>query len=233
MLKAKFSHSILTIALLAFVGCGAGHKGTQEKVVLNQSISAGGSVLNDTEVATALRICYAFRSKKTQFRATKLNTDFKYSTSFKDCDERLFSPTAVITTTLKQLLESEPMVYDSSSDLPYLKVVQTHMDGAIEGICDQVLKGETPLNVQEVSPTEIIQYAFKSSLANGDSYEVMHAKRESTTVNEFIVDKVEKFKVLTNATVAGDLLGLVSEYESHENCEDEDFVKTFIQDYQP
>lgn len=230
--KLAFSFKVILLGcVIAFTSCGRERSPVDDKIDFNATVSAGGNALSDSELAVALRICYAFRSKKTEFRANKINSAFSFEVKYRACGDTLFRPTEVIDTTLKQVFESSPMIYDASSELRYLKEVQTHMDGHLSEICDQVIKGETPLNVEETSLSEIRQFQFTSTL--GDGYQINYAKRASTNVSDYDVYKIEKYKVLTNSSVSGDLLGLVSEFERFEECSGSNDPQTLIQEYIP
>ncbi|MCP4913313.1 MAG: hypothetical protein GY909_09345 [Oligoflexia bacterium] len=222
---------VLLLACLLASSCGRERKPVDDTVDFNATVTAGGNALSDSELAVALRICYAYRSKKTEFRANKINSAFAFDVKYRACGDTLFRPTERLDTTLKQVFESSPMIYDVSTDLRYLNEVQTHMDGHLSEICDQVIKGETPLNVEEISLSEVKQFSFSSTL--GDSYQISFAKRASTNVSDYDVYKIERYKVLTNSSVSGDLLGLVSEFERYEECSGSSEPQTLIQEFVP
>ncbi len=172
----------------------------------SESLLSGGRPLNDGEMAVALRICYAFRSKRTKFLAEMLQSEFDFTYQTKDCNNQVSSPVE-LKTTLKQLMVDGPMSYEAEGvNFSYMRELQTDINGEMAELCTQIFKGETPLNVVE-KDNQFFEYAFLSNVY--DTVEIRVGSQETPQDQAATVMRMNRYEVLTNQQSSGDYLGLV------------------------
>ena len=200
--------SFALFSAAAFVSsCGLERQYADDQQVFAFGSSAlnGGRALRDDEMSVALRVCYAFRSKRTKFSAELINRDFSFNYQAKSCKSSEPEVNSQIDSKLSQLLINGPLSFESTFPGSYAREVQTDLNGLLKGLCSQVLKGETPFNYSE-NTDGFSEYIFTSGVY--DNIEI-----RSGSVNEqdgpLVVNSVTKLEVLTNQVVSGDLQGLV------------------------
>lgn len=182
----------------------------------SESLLSGGRPLNDAEMAVALRVCYAFRSKRTKFLAEMLENQFNYTYQIKNCEDEMSSPVE-LSTTLKQLMVDGPMSFEASGvTFSYMREVQTDVNGDLADLCTQIFKGETPLNVLE-KQNQYYEYSFFSNVY--DTIEVRVGAMKSPTATVATVMRMVRLEVLTNQQSSGDYLGLVVRSSRYFPCE--------------
>lgn len=197
------------IFLLVFlVSCGQGNRKPATEALLGSSLSTGGSYSAE-EKNVAIRICYAFRSKNTNFRGNLIDSKFKFNVSEKDCEGEVSNST--IDTVLKAPLASQPMIFDSGSRSAYYTEVQTDQHGPLDSICSALLKGGDPLKTI-LRGNDLIEISFFTS----DLDNIIVRTAEKTGSN-YIVNKEERFQVNTDAG-AGNGLGVVSLSTREKQC---------------
>jgi hypothetical protein len=190
----------------------------------------GGRALRDDEMSVALRICYAFRSKRAKFSAELIGRDFTFNYQTKSCKSSVAEVDTRLDTKLSQLLINGPLSFESIFPGSYLREVQTDLNGFLKGLCSQVLKGETPLNYEE-NENGFSEYIFTSSVY--DNIEI----RTGTQIEvdgPIIVNNVTKLEVLTNQIVSGELQGIVAKTTRSFPCRelgDTEVSRTMIQTY--
>ena len=204
----KIPAFLITILLgLVLQGCGIDQTyrdGTS--LAFNESLLSGGTPLNDGEMAVALRICYAFRSKRTKFLAEMIESPFNFSYQTKDCNDNVAAPVN-LNTTLKQLMVDGPMSYETSGvTFSYMREVQTDISGDLKELCTQIFKGETPLNTAEIN-NQYYEYRFTSNVY--DTVEIRIGNKVSPEATVPTVTRMTRMEVLTNQQSSGDYLGLV------------------------
>ncbi len=206
--------ALILIFLLS--GCGYDQTYTGENTNFTSSVTSGGSPLTDQEMAVALRICYAFRTKRTVFLAEKLDVNFNFSYQAKDCDGNLVTDTN-LNTTLKQLLPDGPLSYESvSSGQPYMREVQTDTDGYLVSYCGEVLKGDTPLDVKEIN-NEYLEYEFLNDFYDTVIIRIGSGARPEDPTP--VVKRILRYEILTNQQSSGSYLGLVNKMSQRVACD--------------
>lgn len=219
----KFSkYSLKSLVLLVLMGslasCGYDKSGTQSSDVLGFSSAAlkGGVPLSDGEMAVALRVCFAFRTKRTKFSVEMLGNTFDFNYIAKDCqgkeDHKSFSAQ------LMQQSSTQPLRYQSSFSGPYISEVQTDINGYLSGLCSSVLAGETPLNTREID-NNLYEYRFQSSVSGGDMVSVTIGSKVNPTDSAPTVMQKVTLDVLTNATSSGNYQGMVTEATRYIPCD--------------
>lgn len=223
---------IISIFLFALIisGCGIDKTYDNGEVSLqfSQAVEAGGSPLTDSEMAVALRVCYAFRSKRTKFIAELLETNVNFQFQENNCEGNSTRNTTV-STTLKQLESGGPLSFEATAvGFSYNREVYTDISGVLAQTCTQVLKGETPLNVLEFN-NEINEYTFSSGIY--DSVDIKVGSKKAPTDTVPTVSQVIRLEVLTNQQSSGDFLGIVYKHTRYYPCDGDAFknkVQTFI-----
>ena len=229
MLKAFFRYSLIS-GLVLVSACGAHKRGSvEDNVDFTSKIITGGSPLPEDQMAVALRICYAFRSKRSNFRTEYMGNSFRFKTTRTSCNEP-GQRVEYLNTTLRQNLESDPMTFDTTTDLKYFKKVKTHQDGILSNICDQVIKGETPVNVFD-HKNGVAEVTFYENLGV-DNFSVRYGSKSSALQVDFDPVKIENFKVLTSSASSGNLIGLVYESDRYEPCSGSSESSYFKQSYE-
>lgn len=207
--------SLFTSLFFASCGIDKTYKNGEVSMSFSEAIEAGGSPLGDSEMAVALRICYAFRSKRTKFLAELLETSFNFGFQEHACDGAVTRNT-LLNTTLKQLDSDGPMSYEATGvNFGYQREVLTDINGELSGICTQVLKGETPLNVSEFN-NEYHEFSFVSDLYDTAVIKVGSKNQPSDAVPT--VNQVIRLEVLTSQQSSGDYLGTVYRHTRFYPC---------------
>lgn len=218
------------IVVLIISGCGIDKSFENGEVSLkfSQAVEAGGSPLNDSEMAVALRVCYAFRSKRTKFLAELLETNFNFNFQENDCQGAVTRNTS-ISTTLKQLESGGPLSYEATAvGFAYQREVFTDINGVMEDLCTQILKGETPLDVFDIN-NEYHEYNFTSGIY--DTVDIKVGSKASPNDSSPTVREVIRLEVLTNQQSSGDYLGTVYRHTRYYPCDGGAFktkMQTFI-----
>lgn len=227
--------SLLKCLLLIFViaSCGYDKTSDGEQTNFTASVTTGGSPLSDQEMAVALRVCYAFRSKRTLFLAEKLDSNFNFSYISKNCNEEVVTDTN-LNTSLKQLLPNGPLSYEVvGTSYSYMREVQTDTHGYLEDYCGDVFKGDTPLDVME-KDNEFYEYEFVS-----DFYDTVIVKIGSglnPADDTPVVKRILRYEILTNQQSSGNFLGMVNKMSQRVACDPanpsdnrfKSFTQTFI-----
>lgn len=220
----------LLIGGLSSCGLERQYGDSQQVFAFGESAVNGGRALNDDEMSVALRVCYAFRSKRAKFSAELIGRDFNFNYQTKSCRSSTPEVNSQIDTKLSQLLINGPLSFESIFPGSYAREVQTDLNGLLAGICSQVLKGETPLNFYENQDgsSEVI---FSTGVY--DNIEI-----RTGAINQLngplTVNSVVKMEVLTNQVVSGDLQGLVVKTTRSFPCRelgDTEVSRTMIQTY--
>ncbi|MEC7277784.1 MAG: hypothetical protein VXV96_15790 [Bdellovibrionota bacterium] len=216
MLKTKKALIVGLTSILMLVGCGYDQTYKEGDTNFSSAVTSGGEPLDDTEMAVALRICYAFRSKRTLFLAQKVESNFNFTYRAYDCDGNL-SVEQQLLSTLKQLLPGGPLSYESTGfTLPYMREVETDISGHMESFCDEVFKGNTPLDVIEEN-NEYFEYEFLSGLY--DTFIVRIGSSQNVNDPTPIVTRIHQYEVLTNSQPSGDYTGMVVRTSGRTRCE--------------
>jgi hypothetical protein len=190
----------------------------------------GGRALRDDEMSVALRVCYAFRSKRTKFSAELIGRAFAFNYETKSCQSSVPEVQSTIDSRLSQLLINGPLSYESVFPGSYAREVQTDLNGLLSSLCSQVLKGETPLNYQE-SNNESSEYIFTSGVYDNIEIRTGFQNQVSGSIE---VNSVVKLEVLTNQVASGDLQGLVVKTTRSFPCRqlgDTEVSRTMVQTY--
>lgn len=217
---------LMTLLLSA---CGSDHKTVKKEQALVQAIQAGGAPLNDSEVAVALRICYAFKSKHTTFKAELIGKPFTFDVKENFCDGH--KEQEFLNTVVTEIAFDQPLQYSSQSQRPYFNKIMTHIYGPLNKICDDVLKGNTPANVISIDSETVMEVSFLNGLY--DEYEIRFGRKKLKTDITYTPYQVERFKVLTNSRSSASLLGLVVESYRAQACSDSTNLRETTQNYVP
>jgi hypothetical protein len=190
---------ILFILLVSAFSCGNPGRKPSTESQLGNALSAGGEY-GANEKNIALRICYAFKSKNTNYRASFLNAPFNFNLTSRNCeaDEKI----ETLNTILKAPLASQPIIFDAISDIPYYQNVQTDKAGVLGTLCSSLISGGNPAKSNMVG-AELIEISFLTS----DIDNIIVSKASLSGAN-YVVNQEERFSVDTS-TSAGNRIGQV------------------------
>ena len=203
----KVSCAFLLLALF-LMSCGNSGRSPATESQLGSALISGGEY-TAAEKNIALRICYAYRSKNTNFRANFIGTSFLFNVSVDTCEGD--SENETLTTTLQAPLASQPMVYDSTSPLDYYKEVLTEQAGPLSPVCSALLKGGEPLK-SILQGNNLIEISF---FANDiDNIIVRKAKK---TGSNYIVYEEQRFQVDSDSDL-GNRIGQIKLFSKEKQC---------------
>lgn len=194
--------ALLSILIVTLASCGAGKHKSAAQSQLGSSLTLGAS-FNVEEKNVALRICYAFRSKNTDFRASRLGDLFKFDLTETSCTG--VSRAESISTNLSAPFVSRAMVFDGISGINYYSEVETDQHGKLAAICYSLSRGSTP----EKSYLEAGLLVEVSFIDN--SFIIRSAKKIGP---DYIVSKEEFFEVATDSNGGG----IVSSIKRSSSC---------------
>lgn len=197
------------LLLIASCGEGGGRNPASESQ-LGASLLTGGT-FSDAEKNIAIRICYAFRSKNTNFRANFLEQDFRFLLTERTCTGQENADT--LTTTLKAPLASGPMIFDGFSSIDYYKQVQTDKDGVLSAVCNNLLQGGNPQRTI-LSGNDMIEISFFTSVLDR-----IVVRTASKVGSSYVVNEEERFTVNTDSASAGLKIGEITLASREKTCE--------------
>jgi hypothetical protein len=220
--------SALTIVLS---GCGAGNS----KAPVTFSTSAALSeerILTSNERNIATRICYAYKSKSSNFRSGDfIKKSFTFSSQKTDCQNSV----------LKYQVAAG-LQYDNNNNLiftpgialnpsfRFYSMVQTDTNGYLSQLCTKIKNNEA---ISNTTTTNNVKVQISFDTTDMDSYQLMYFNRQSD--GTYKVDSAEKFKVRTQFSfTTGQILGMDQVYSTQKVCssfdkiKNSDFTQTFI-----
>ena len=195
--------------LLLITSCGENGRNPASESQLGASLLTGGS-FSDAEKNIAIRTCYAFRSKNTNFRANFLEQEFRFLLTDRTCNGNENVDT--LTTTLKAPLASGPMIFDGFSSISYYKDVQTDKDGVLSAVCNNLLQGGNPQRTI-LSGNEMIEISFFTSVQD-----IIVVRTASKQDGKYIVNEEERFNVSTDSSTAGLKTGEITLVSRDKTC---------------
>lgn len=223
-LKTLFNIHILSTLTLATIlsGCGGGNS----KLPTSFSTSAVLSeerLLTSNERNIATRICYAYKSKSSNFRSGDfLNKSFLFSLKKTDCQNSVLNYQV-----------SAALIYDNNNNLifaptialnpsfRFYSMVQTDTNGYLSQLCTKI-KNNEPISNTTTSNNVKTQISFETT--DMDAYLLMYYNRQSD--GTYKVDSAEKFKVRTQFNfTTGQILGMDQVYSTQKVCSSFDKIK--------
>ncbi|MBK25159.1 MAG: hypothetical protein CME70_14290 [Halobacteriovorax sp.] len=199
----------ILLSILFLASCGVSSRGPATSSQIGQALVAGGE-FSDDEKNTAIRICYALRSKNTNFRANFLDQDFRFLITERDCDGEEANST--ITAQLKGQSSNDQMIYSGLDSSKHFANVITDQDGPMSGLCSSLLQGGNPQR-SILSGNDLVSFSFYAT-----SQDFM-IRRVANKVGEgFIINLEERYTILTDPTSSGLKIGKVSLATKDETC---------------
>ncbi len=198
--------TILFILLALAVSCGNSGRKPSTESQLGSALSAGGE-FGPNEKNTAIKICYAFRSKNTNYRASFLNTTFNFNLSYRDCEGD--DENELLGTTLKAPLSSQPMIFDAISEIPFYNNVQTDKAGVLKDICSSLLDGGNPSR-SSLSSGRLVEISFLTS-----SVDRIIVRSATLVGSGYVIDQEERFEV---DSAAGNRTGQIKFASREKTC---------------
>lgn len=215
---------LLILNFLVLSSCGQGNTRAVEagNLSLGEELSASYT-LSGEKLNTALRICYAYRSKRVGLRSSYIDQSFSFSVKNRPCNDD--ETNKAISATLKAPLLSQPMVFDSSErELSWYESVNSDNDGPIATLCTSIIRGDTLTNLLSSSGNtqQVVEFSVNTE---NDHYVILTGTK--TTEDQFFVTKKETFYVQTqnqNVPRVGDDYSI----SSIESCPEGSVHESFI-----
>lgn len=215
----NISHSRYLIFLgLVLASCGADYSGTKRAPASVGGLLTSERSLTALEKSRALSICYAFKSKKSTFAATQIGSVFSFQVDEKKCDNSTFS--AQVDTTLRQVLQSSPMIFDTDETKFIFREVQTSDYGVMMPMCESLFLGDEAGNTYESAAGEKIALSF-TSVGAGDWLVVSYARAilDNNGEKTYEVYQKDSHRIELNASAPSPTYGMILETERVRACE--------------
>lgn len=198
--------------------------------------SVGGELtqtrrLSANEKSKAINICYAFRSKKNAFMADQLGAVFRFDINERDCENKLYEET--VDTTLKQILVSQPMVFDSGNQKMIYKEVQTHDYGFMLPICEALFQGNEVSNTFDNGLGDKFSVSFKEDNGEWVVLETARATLAENGEKKYEIYQKDQFKIELNSNATPPQYGMILEIERARLCDGNDRTYRYRQIYKP
>jgi hypothetical protein len=203
--------TILFILLASLASCGNSNRSPSTVSQLGSALQPGGE-FSSSEKNIALKICYAFRSKNTNYRASFLDSTFSFDLTYTGCRANVdeVEKRETLNTILKAPLTSMPMIFDASTDIPFNNLVETDKHGALKYICSELLAGRNPTK-SKLSGSKMVEVSFYTS-----GLDNIIVRTASSVSGAFVIDQEELFEVDTSV---GNKTGQVKLIERERACD--------------
>lgn len=200
--------------------------------------SSVGGVLNTersltaTEKSKALGICYAFKSKKATFQATQIGATFSFQIDESKCDNTKYS--AAVDTTLKQVLLSAPIVFDSNDTKLIFNEVQTSDYGVLMPVCESLFLGDEAGNTYESASGDKLSLSFKAD-TKGEWLVIDYARATLDASGNKVYEIYQKdsHRIEVNASAVTPTYGMILESERVATCDNSTRKYTYTQVFKP
>lgn len=228
-MRWRIFHMLLLTSFLAS-GCGREYGNDRSPS------SVGGELgearrLSANEKSKATNICYAFRSKKNSFMADQLGSVFRFQISERDCENKLYEET--VDTTLKQILISQPMVFDSGNQKMIYKEVQTHDYGFMLPICEALFQGNDVSNTFDNGLGDKLSVSFRENEGQWVIVETARATLDENGEKKYEIYQKDIFKIEVNNGAPTPQYGMILEIERARVCDGSERTYRYRQIYKP
>ena len=134
-----------------------------EEIILTDSLGPERD-LDTEETNIALRICYAFKSKRNFLRTFKIGSDFEYEIREKSCNGSESSH--LVKVKLFEDPKEGELFFKGEKKQVYLSKVMTDRHGPMSYICTALFRGKDVPNTYLKNESQKFQFDFSS---NGDT----------------------------------------------------------------
>lgn len=209
------SRTLLLSSLLALlISCGQeyGEIDAQRSQV-GETLRISQRPLREEEKRIALRICDAFRAKWTEFRMSKLNEGFDFRYQRTNCanESRTINP---LKTTLRRILDSQPLVFDSVEMEDTMQFMESHLHGHLANTC-QALQSGRSYNISEQKDGKTVVFSY---LEKGD-HDLFTVFITTPSDNGLLVESQGSYTVLTRTKPENQQYrGMVIESRRSKSC---------------
>ena len=154
--KTKTFFIILTIATVVW-SCGRVQEGGGSAPSLLGQTILTETILNNAEEGIALRICYAYQTKRSKFRSDFIGDNFIFDLRNRDCigNDRTESFSA----TLQSHSVNSNMHFSGTTSLQFFSDVDTDINGELKDICSKLFRNDD-VNNTVTRGNEKVQYQF-------------------------------------------------------------------------
>jgi hypothetical protein len=224
--------STLLFIFLTLSSCGEDKERTPASASLVGLEVGTERTLSSDERSLLLEVCYAFRSKWTEFRQNYRNEVFRFNFQAETCEfdseDVQVSYDQVLTTRLIHFLDRTPMFFDSSDRIGYLSDMETHLHGRLAPLCERAMRGESVKNKMVIDEGKEVRYFSFDRSFNTVYYSVGLAKKDSE-----LFYGSEVFEVLINPQKKGHepFTGIVIRSTRHYKCENSNNHSRYYQEF--
>ena len=214
----KFNILVLLVSSLLLASCGNPRKPSSESGISEVTYMESAS-LNEGELSVAKRICYSYRSKRSNLKSNYHNKTFSFNIYQKDCAKNELSKNLNMilnAPTSAQTLTWMPASQEDTFD--FITNIQDSDSGYIKQVCDKVFRGEKVSNSITMGGTQTVQIQFSRS--NIDQYRLNYFS-ELNGVQTLMSSDVFRVRTQFDFT-AGQILGFDEEIIRYKKCENSD-----------
>lgn len=221
---------ILSASIVLVTGCGArkdGNNGAMAYSTTAEMVQVQDIASTERDIAT--RICYAYRSKATNFRTpTYTNNFYDFSMSTKDCDEKR-NNTSLIATIKPSSTNAVSLLFIPTvkTTAQFYDKIQTTESGFLSQVCEKIQSNQPISNTVAVedSTTSVQLRFFKDDL---DSYTLSYFTKSKD--GKMKISSAETFKVRTQFNLSStQILGMDEMFLRQTTCADPTKYTDFIQ----
>lgn len=218
---------------IIFLASSCGPRGPERSVSSIDSSSKlgvaleGGSTLSGDQYGVALRICYALRSKDTNYQANYLNRIFRFTFISHSCSRG--SRNQVLQLPLRYRGANSPMQFDGASTLNIFRDVLTHRVGILASICTSLISGESASNTESYGSNDQSQFIFTAGQNGIDHFTERKARNNG---RDFLVYQADTYDIYTDSNAAPSRIsGLVRTARSKRECSNQGETLEYVQNF--
>ena len=146
------------VTMILVTSCGQGNQNSLDGMIAEVKPNLNYiHKLEADEVNIALRICYALKTKRINYRADLNGQKFKYKSNEQNCDGTIKNESYQAELKVPQ---NGTMKYESSYQGFHLSEVPTDINPPMNSICSKLFQGEIPENTFQSSDSQRMQFKF-------------------------------------------------------------------------
>lgn len=202
-------------------------KRSPASIILGQALSPVAQLDNE-EQSLAYNVCMSLRSKNVLFRAEKNGKKFYFDLEHKNCEGKSFATT--LETVLAVKSDKLPLEWQSSVS-KFFRLVETHEQGIMAGICPGILQGKGASNTYILDANTKIQVEFK--VIDNHLIRVSARSARSNVGSEAIVFKMDEIDFVVGPGPDNTYLGMEKNHSQQIPCPNggtESLTQTYIHD---
>lgn len=157
-----FKKLLIFLSLLIVVSCEMNKRkpASIEEIILTESLAPDRN-LGVEETNIALRVCYAFKSKRNYLRSFKIGSQFEFQIHERSCNGSESSHVAKVK--LFEHPEERHLEFRGDEKQVYLSKVMTDRHGAMSYLCNALFRGKEVSNTYLKNETQKFQFEFDNN----------------------------------------------------------------------